>query len=70
MQRRERIDRMIEDREKGRAAMEESTKFSERSRGKRDENYILNSSAASTSDMTPLDTTYIFGLAKTVGQSR
>ena len=70
MQRRERINRMIEDREKGRAAMEESAKILEGPRVRGNENHILNSSVASTSDIIPLDTTYIFGLAKTVGQSR
>lgn len=60
MQRCERIDRGIEDREEGRAAMEESTKISEGSHGKRNENHILNSSVASASDIIPLDTTCIF----------
>jgi hypothetical protein len=70
MQRCERIDRGIEDREEGRAAMEESTKISEGSRGKRNENHILNRSVASASDIMPLDTTCIFGLARNHSASR
>ena len=70
MQRCERIDRGIEDREESRAAMEESTKISEGSRGKRIENHILNRSVASASDIMPLDTTRIFGLVRTRSTSR
>ena len=70
MQRCERIARGIEDREEGRAAMVESTKFSERSRGKRNENHILNRSVASASDIMPLDTTCIFGLTRNHHASR
>ena len=70
MQRCECIDRGIEDREEGRTAMEESIIISEGSRGKREENYIENSSVASTSDIIALDTTCIFGLARTCGALR
>lgn len=70
MQRCERIDCGIEDREEGRAAMVESTKISEGSRGKRNENHILNRSVASASVITPLDTTCIFELARTRIASR
>ena len=70
MQRCECIDRRIEDREEGRAAMKESTKISEGSRGKRNDNHILNRSTASASDITPLDTTCTFGLATARSASR
>jgi len=70
MQRCERIDCGIEDREEGRATMEKSTKISEESRGQRNENYILNRSVASASEIILLDTTCMIGLARTRITSR
>jgi hypothetical protein len=46
--------------------MEESAKISQKGyENKGKENYILNRSVASASDIMPLDTTCVFGLAKT-----
>jgi hypothetical protein len=70
VQRCERIDRGIEDGEEGRAAMEESANFYQKDYGNEgNENDILNRSVASASDIIPLDTTCVFGLAKTSSAS-